>query len=406
MLRGTGAWVSRGALVVLLLGTCASGARASIAQSPSCGRLSCSRAGTIRWQELLPGGYVAYNDARGTEPTAGEPVAAIGRQVAVFGLGTVVSAYDAKRGNPRWTVQLPRLFRGGQIVSDRVWPGVVTVGVVTASGTQQEVVLSAATGRLIRAFPRAQFGGTVAADASHTVVVGPGAVTSYDNASGRAVWTQQTGAAPQRWQLDGHDLYVSVLAGGFLAAQPVTALRRIDLRSGAERLIRPRSGSFAGALGAALDGVVLFSAAAGVTAYSGSTGALLWHLPGAVPQAVDVVKQRFFLTDASGLEAVDTDGDMRSQLSGSAALYGERDGVAFGLDDGASGEAWGLDTASQRVIWTTSSLPWPHVFVDLSGIGGSVDPRSSTVILATCAQANVNVSPAQCARPELVAINR
>jgi outer membrane protein assembly factor BamB len=407
VLRGPVAWVCRGALVILLLGTCASGARASIAQPPSCGGASCSHTetGTVRWQELLSGSYVAYNDARGTEPTAGEPYAAIGRQVAVFGLRNVVSAYDAKQGSPRWTVQLPRLYRG-QIVSARVWPGVVTIGVATVTGTQWEVVLSAATGRLIRAFPRAPFGGAVAADSRHTVVVGPGAVTSYDNASGRAIWTQQTGAAPQRWELDGHVLYVSVAAGGFLAAQPVTALRRIDLGSGAERVIRPRSGSFAGTPGAALDGVVLFGGAAGVTAYSGSTGTRLWHLPGAAPQAVDVVKRLFYLTEGSGLVGVDPGGNVRSSLSGTSAFYGERDGVAFGLDDGASGEAWGLDTTTQHVIWTTISLSWPHVFVDLSGLGGSADPRSSAIIVAACAQANLNVSPAQCVRPELVAINR
>ena len=412
MLRGSVRWAWRGALVLLLLSTCASGARASIAQSPSCGDPSCSHIGTIRWQELLPGAYVVYADSRGTEPTAGEPYAAIGAQVAVFGLGTVVSAYDARRGTPRWTVQLPGQFRGGQVVSARVWPGVVTVGVAAPPGThrghatQREVVLSAATGRLIRVYPSVPFGGTVAADAGHSVVVGPGAVTSFDSASGRAIWTRQTGSAPQRWQLDGHYLYVTVAAGGFAGSQPVTELRRIDLRSGAERIIRPRSGPFAGTLGAALDGVVLFSGTAGVTAYSGATGKLLWHLTGAVPQAIDLVRHQFYLSEGSGLAQVDLSGSVRSILSGSSAIYGERDGVAFGLDGGAGGDAWGLDATSQRVIWNISSLPWPHVFVDLSGLGGSADPRSNAIILAACAQANVNDSPPRCTRPELVAINR
>ncbi len=413
MLRGSVAWMCRGPLVAVLLGACASGAQASIARpESSCGRPSCSRAGSVRWQELLPGPYVVHDDSRGTEPAAGEPYAAIGDQLAVLGLGTVVAAYDARQGNPRWTVRLPVLRPGGQIVSARAWPGVVTVGVTmapsthTARATQREMVLSAATGRLIRSYPSIPFGGTVAADARHTVVVGPGAVTSYDNADGRASWIRPTGTAPQRWQLDGHDLYVTVAAGGYLGSQPVTALRRIDLRSGAERIIRPRSATFPGTLGAALDGVVLFSGSTGVTAYSGSTGRRLWQLPGAVPQTVDPSLRLFYFTDGSVLAGVDPRGNVLSRLSGSAAMYGERDGVALGLDEGAGGEAWGLDIASQQVIWSTSTLPWPHLFVDLSGIGGSADPRGNAIILAACAQANLSLSPPQCPRPELVVINR
>ena len=87
-------------------------------------------------------------------------------------------------------------------------------------------------------------------------------------------------------------------------------------------------------------------------------------------------------------------------------MYGERDGVALGLDEGAGGEAWGLDIASQQVILSTSTLPWPHLFVDLSGIGGSADPRGNSIILAACAQANLSLSPPQCPRPEMVVINR
>ena len=80
--------------------------------------------------------------------------------------------------------------------------------------------------------------------------------------------------------------------------------------------------------------------------------------------------------------------------------------MAFGLDQGASGEAWGLDTASQRVVWNTGPLPWPHVFVDFSGIGGSADSHSDVIILAACAQANLGATPPQCLRPELVAVDR
>jgi len=412
VLRGSVAWVCRGTLVAILLAAGASGVQASVAPSRPCGAASCSHAGTIRWQELLPGAYAIHNDSRGTVPVSGEPYAAIGANVAVFGLGLAVTAYNAKTGTPRWTVQLKAPRRGGQIVSARVWPGVVTVGVAAADApysarsAQTEVVLDASDGRLIRSYPRIAFGGAVAADARRTVVVGPGAVTSYDNRSGRVIWRRPTGGAPQRWELDGHFVYVAVAAGGYLSAAPVTALRKIDLRSGAQRVIPPRSRAFAGTLSAALAGVVLFTKSAGVTAYSGRTGHRLWHRAQAVPQAVDLVRKRFYLSTQTMVAEVDPSGRVVSRLPGSSGLYGERGGVAFGLDQGANGQAWAVDAASKRVVWSTGSLPWPHVFVDLSGLGGSADPRSDAIILMTCGQAALSVSPPQCAKPELVVINR
>ncbi|MGO9142736.1 MAG: hypothetical protein ACLP70_15000, partial [Streptosporangiaceae bacterium] len=65
--------------------------------------------------------------------------------------------------------------------------------------------------------------------------------------------------------------------------------------------------------------------------------------------------------------------------------------------------------ASRTVIWTATPLPWPHFFVDLSGVGGSADPDNSTVILAACAKVGPTAagqSGPRCLRPELVAIGR
>jgi hypothetical protein len=405
-------------------------------------------AGTTRWVEPLAGPYVVQDDSRGTLPAHGEPYAAIGPDVAAVGAGTTVQAFDSRTGAPRWTTPLggPASGRPGdqpaatqpaatqpaatqpageQIVSVRSWPGVVTVGVSTAGGPgsaqqppgqqppgqQREVVLDAGTGREIRAYPSAAFGGTVAADSRHTVVVQPGAVTSYRNDSGAAAWSAPTGGAPQAWRLDGNDVYVAVGSGGNLAGlgqQPAAALRRIDLRTGAERTVRAQRGSFAGSLSAALDGVVLFTGSGGVTAYSGATGRRLWSRDlQDVPQGVDLVTGRFYLSEQGGLAAVDTrSGRVQAWLPGSDGLYGERDGVVFGMDEGADGSGWGVGTASQRVVWTVSSLPWPHYFVDLSGVGGSADPRSDALILATCGQVNPGTVTQACAKPELVVINR
>src|SRR4029077_1049510 len=42
--------------------------------------------------------------------------------------------------------------------------------------------------------------------------------------------------------------------------------------------------------------------------------------------------------------------------------------------------------AVQRVTLAAPGLPWPHYFVDLSGVGGSADPASNLVIIAACRQ--------------------
>ncbi len=97
----------------------------------------------------------------------------------------------------------------------------------------------------------------------------------------------------------------------------------------------------------------------------------------------------------------------RRSVPGSAGLYGIRNGVALGLDLGARGDAWGYGITARRVIWTTPTLPWPHYFVDLSGIGGSADPSSTTVLLTICAGLGpATPSGPRCLRPELVAISR
>ena len=103
----------------------------------------------------------------------------------------------------------------------------------------------------------------------------------------------------------------------------------------------------------------------------------------------------------------------RMSAPGSSDLYAITGRIALGLDLGALGDAWGYDIATRRVIWTTPPLPWPHYFVDLSGIGGSADPRSSTVLLSSCAALgpapswrNRGRPGTPCARPELVAVNR
>ena len=242
-------------------------------------------------------------------------------------------------------------------------------------------------------YPAGTFGGAVAGSRKYTVIVGTTAVISYDNATGHVRWRRPTGPAAQAWRTDGNWLYMAESAGGFVDSSPVTALHRIDLSTGTELVVRPLEGpSFSGTLSTAFDGVVLFSSAAGVTAYSGITGVRLWSARGAVPEGTDLHPRRVYLTEGANLVGADPWTGLveatasGSAVNGAAGVYVVRNGVALGLDQGGNGDAWGLDLAAERVTLTAAGLPWPHYFVDLGGVGGSADPAGDLVVVTACAQ--------------------
>jgi outer membrane protein assembly factor BamB len=394
---------------------------ASGSASPPCPARGCAPQGGVRWIRRLPGAWVAESGIAGTVPAAGQAYVSAGPQVAAVGYGMNVYGFDAATGRPLWTAPLTGFPAGASIVSVRSWQRVVTAGVDftnprTGGTSRDDVVLSGQAGQRLRGYPATAYGGAVAADHARTVIVGNTSVTSYDNASGKPLWSRSTGRVLQTWRVDGGSLLVTMAAGGYLGTAPVTALRRINLTTGGERLIRPPHGSFDGTLSAALDGVVLFSGSAGLSAYSATTGGLLWHRRSAVLQGEDLVSSVIYVSKGSGLTGVNprTGAVVRGTLVPAASsFYGVRAGVVLGLDQGSGGDAWGYDVAQRRIVWTTPSLPWPHYFVDLSGIGGSADPSSKTVLLAACAAVGAAVSAGAtagseqvCLRPELVAISR
>jgi hypothetical protein len=348
----------------------------------------------VLWTSPLPGQWTASSGLAGTVPVSGQAYAAVGDGAAVVGLGLRLNAYSSRTGALRWHAELPGFPADAAIVSVRIWPGVVTAGVAYGPGARSrtEVVISGASGSQIRRYAAAPFGGAVAVTRQTAVIVGTTAVTGYDNLMGAVRWSRPTGPAEQAWQVDGPYLYTTVAAGGYLGSQPVTALRRIDMRTGAESIVRPSAHSFAGALGGAAGGVVLFSAASGVTAYDGTTGLRLWSLAGAVPEGTDPGQRRFYLTEGTTLLGIDPRGGRimarasGSAVAGSAGMYAVRNGIALGLDQGPNGEAWGYDVSAEHVLWTAPGLPWPHYFVDFGGIGGSADPDGPTVVLAACAK--------------------
>jgi hypothetical protein len=353
----------------------------------------------VRWTTSLPGSWDVASGLTGTVPASGLAYASVAGGVAAVGVGLTVYGYSAKTGAPQWQDTLTGFPAGAAIVSVRTWPGEVTAGVSYRSAgragapERTEVVISDLAGVQTGRYPAAPFGGAVAGSPTYTVVVGTTAVTCYDNATGHIRWQRPTGPVAQAWRTDGNWLYVAESAGGFVDSAPVTALRRIDLATGAELVVRPLEGlEFDGTLSTAFDGVVLFSSAAGVTAYSGTTGAWLWFIRGAVPESTDRRPRRIYLTEGSNLVGVDPlTGRVKatasgSAVNGSAEVYAVRDGVALGLDQGGSGDAWGYDLAVQRVTLAAAGLPWPHYFVDLSGVGGSADPASALVIIAACRQ--------------------
>lgn len=412
---GRTAWQRRLALATVL----AAGAviPSAVTLSPhGCGPLRCESGGTVRWVRPLPGSWLARPGADGTVPAQGEAYAAVGGQIAAVATGLRVQAYQAADGRLRWATVLTGFPAGSAIISLRAWPGVVTAGVAvpTAGGRRRrEVVLAAATGRRLHTYPAAPFGGAVSARPGGTVIVGSRAVTSYGR-SGAIRWSRPAGPPAQAWQADGDWLYVTVSRGGYASPAPVTALLKINLATGSERVLRPRRGAFAGSLSLAFHGVVLFTGAAGITAYSGSTGHVLWRRPAGLAEGTDPRSSLIYLTAGGGLlGVVPHTGEVETRVEGAAAgsgsgLYGVQGGIVFGLDHGAQGRAWGYDSATQRVVWMSRALPWPHYFVDLSGIGGSTGPRSAEVLLAICARLGTAGPGAAvpCARPELAAVSR
>jgi hypothetical protein len=380
--------------------------------APAAACRSGCRAGSvpnmIKWTQPLPGSWQVIPGLTGTAPASGLAYLSAGYGVAALGTGLTVSGYSDSTGAPLWALVLAGFPADAAVVSVRTWPGEVTAGVsypsAGASGghlERTEVVISDTTGTVTGRYPAAAFGGAVGGNSQYTVIVGPTAVTSYDNATGRVRWRVTTGPVPSAWRTDGGTLYLAESADGFLGSSPVTSLRQINLATGTQIVVQPVDGvSFGGGtLSAAFDGVVLFSTAGGVTAYNGTTGAWLWSLSGSVPESADPRKQRIYLTRGSSLIAVNpltgqvTATVSGSAVGGSAGLYAVRDGVALGLDQGANGDAWGYDIGAQRVTLTAAGLGWPHYFVDVSGVGGSADPASDLVVIAACTQLAPN-SPA------------
>lgn len=403
------------ALVILPLPVLASDGPSP--QQPPCQGSGCyaELASAQRWTARLPGTWDAGTGAGGTGnggtvPAAGQAYVAVGSGLAVLGTGLTVTGYAQADGAQLWQVTLDAP-PGSAIISVRAWQGVISVGLLAATGrSRTEVILAAKTGAVLRRYPAALFGGAVLASDATTVVIGPAAVTSYDNANGRVRWTHRT-AGDQSWQADGQTLYLAASAGGPLSSSPVTALRVINLVTGSVRtLSSPLGSAFSGTPAVAAGGAVLFASSAGVTAYSGSTGGVLWTMHGAVPEGTDPAPRLIYLTTDEGtLVGVDPlTGTVRTSVpgsvsSGQAGMYVVRDGIALGLTGGANGEAWGYDVARGRVAWSSTALPWPHFFSDLSGLGGSAAVSGDIVVVTACP--HLSASPGICADPELVAFS-
>jgi hypothetical protein len=358
--------------------------------APSCRGCHASTANAERWAVRLSGQWAAGDGATGTVPVTGQAYVAVGGRMAVVGDGLTLTAYQLRDGAVLWQTRLTA-GPGWQIMSVRAWQGVVTAGITGPSGTTRtEVVVNGATGAQLRRYPAAVFGGAVAASPQTTVVIGTDGVTSYDNTTGKVRWRRGV-TGGQTWRTDGDTLYLTQSAGS-LGAGPVTELQVIDLASGTERsLDSPVDNPFSGTLAGAIDGTVLFTSAAGVTAYSGLTGDVMWTSAGTVPEGTDPVAGLVYLTtDTGALIGVDpVTGKVVSSVSGSATtgsagMYVVRGGVALGLDSGANGDAWGYSAGADRVTWTAASLPWPHYYSDLSGVGGSASQTSDVVVITAC----------------------
>jgi PQQ-like domain len=410
MPRAGGVWMRRAALAVVLVGAVIIPSRAVSQQAQHCAGPGCRAHGSILWTTDLAGSWLAENGVAGTVPSVGQAYAASGGDLAVFGEGLKVTGFELRTGTEVWQTVLTGVPDGSVIVGVRAFAGVVAVGVQPPAGVapeRDEVILSADTGEQIRSYPAAAYGGAIAADSSDTVVVGPSAVTAYANSTGRVLWSRASGPPGQTWRVSGPYAYVTQ-AG---SPSGVVLVRRITLSNGAVQVLRPSANAvYPGTLSAVIDGVMLFSEGGDLYAYSGATGGLLWPPASSALELADAGSGVVYLASGNSLSGVEVASGTvlsRATLSVADSLYWVADGVALGLDQGALGDAWGYNLVTHRVLWTSAALPWPHFFIDLSGLGGSTSTADDVVLLATCAVVGATAATATapaCARPELVAV--
>jgi outer membrane protein assembly factor BamB len=407
--RGAWVWARRALLAVVLLGAVVIPSRATSQQTQHCSGTRCRAAGSILWAASLPGRWVTETGVAGTVPSPDAGYTALGGGLAVFAEGLRVTAFGLDTGSREWQTTITGFPSGSEIVGVRAFASVVAVGVQPPPGVapeRDEVIVSAATGGQLRTYPAAAYGGAVAADGDSVVVVDQAAVTAYENSTGRVLWSRAIGPPGQTWQVSGQYVYVAQPDG----SAGVQEVRRISLSTGAEVVLHPASSVYPGTLSAVVDGVMLFSTPGEVAAYNGDTGALLWHKPQMVLELADPSASAVYLASGTALVGLDiASGHVvsRTSLSVAGSLYWVSGGVALGLDQNALGDAWGYSLDSHRVLWTSAGLPWPHFFVDLSGLGGSATPGGRVALIATCARVGPKptaTSAAHCLRPELAAV--
>lgn len=412
--RGPALWVRRAVLAVVLVGAAVIPGRASSLGTQHCTGARCSAPGSVLWTHPLPGSWIVQPGVAGTVTSQDPAYAAAGGGIAVVGSDSTVTAFEGKTGELLWQWSITGVPAGSTIAGIRAFPGVVAVGMVPPPGQQagrDEVILSAATGRQVRIYPAAPYGGAIAASRVSTVVVGPRTVTDYGNATGHVLWSRLIGRSEQTWRVSGQYVYITETGGGGSAdGYRVTALRRINLRTGAEDILRPPRSAFPGTLTDAVNGVLLFSAAGGIWAYSGLDGQRLWNRQSAVLELTDAGHGIVYLASGNALTGVevatgDTAGN--AAISVAASMYSVTNGVALNLDQNQLGEAWGYSLTTRQVVWTSSALPWPHFFTDLSGLGGSASPGSGIVLLAICTDVGSTLtsgSSSACLQPKLAAV--
>ena len=397
-------------LAVVLVGAVVIPSRAFSQQAQHCSGPGCHAHGSILWTTGLAGSWLAENGVAGTVPSVGQAYAASGGDLAVFGEGLKVTGFELHTGIQVWQTVLSGVPDGSAIVGVRAFADVVAIGVQPPAGVtpeRDEVMLSATTGEQIRTYPAAAYGGAIAADSSGTVVVGPTAVTAYANSTGKVLWSRASGPPGQTWRVFGQYAYVAQADG----PSGVLLVRRITLSNGAVQVLRPSANAvYPGTLTAVIDGVMLFSEGGDLYAYSGETGGFLWQRGSSALELADAGSGAVYLASGNSLSGVAVRSKTvlsRAALSVADSLYWVTNGVALGLDQNALGDAWGYDLVTHRVLWTSAALPWPHFFIDLSGLGGSATSADDVVLLATCAVVGTTTAtgtaPA-CVRPELAAV--
>jgi outer membrane protein assembly factor BamB len=327
-------------------------------------------------------------------PTATPALPTSSQVTAYVGAGDHVYALDGHTGAVKWTYVTGHGTAFGGIDNVAVMAGVVFAHGTGATSDGQPTrglyALDAATGALRWTLqpPVAQAGGPNALGSAEPIaaIAGmvylfaqggqvPGGVYAVDLASGKVVWSMNTGSSSVT--VDGQAVYVTQALGGSSAQGPMDdVLTALDRTTGAQRW------QLHGLGGVALFGDLLyarsFSSPETLSALDTATGAVHWTRPMESQDAsLSVIGMTLYMAGQSGVSALDPSTgqerwhyDTPGALSWGTGIDGEGATLCLGYHDQNTEHIVGVDAATGVQRWTHDMSVPSGGTIGFGGFGG------------------------------------